>query len=149
MRKMFCSSRRWLALAPILALSFVPAALAQLRPAHRADVPDFDHRVASSQTPAQLAEREKGRAQLAARLPSATVDLDPLLATPKFIHASDGFLTGPTGQGRSVSALTAQALPANDPHLPIKAFLNEHSALFGHGADALGNPRVKRDYVDA
>ena len=149
MRNMLYSSRRWFALVPIIMLGFSPSVLAQMRPTHRPDVPDFDNRVPSASTAAQLAEREKGKSHLAARLPSATVDLDPLLKTPKFIHSSDGFLTGPQGQGRAVSALTAQALPANDPHLPIKAFLNEHSALFGHGAEVLDSAQVKRDYVDA
>ena len=47
----------------------------------------------------------------------------------------------------AISAAAAGVVPASDPHRPIKAFLNEHAQLFGHGAEALDNARVKRDYV--
>jgi Zn-dependent metalloprotease len=36
---------------------------------------------------------------------------------------------------------------ANDPHRVIKAFLNEHSALFGHDSSILVSAKVERDYV--
>ena len=136
------------ALALVVAPLFVPPALAQLRPSRGSDLTAIDNRSPASPKPERTAERERGRSHLAAQLPSAMVDFDPLLDSPKFIRSSGGFLTGPHGQGRGVSALTAQALPADDPVLPVKAFLNEHRALFGFGAEVLSEARVKRDYVD-
>ena len=112
-------------------------------------MPDFDQRTALTPDAIRKAERERGKGHLAEQLPSAVVDFDPLLDAPKFIRASDGFLTGPAGQGRAVSEQTARALAANDPLLPVKAFLNEHHDLFGYGAEVLAGARVKRDYADS
>ena len=123
-------------------------ASAQVKPTHRPEVPNFDLRTSAAIAPQAKSQRDNGRAHLSALLPSAALDEDPLLRSPKFIRTQDGFLTGPNGHGRGVSAKTAQAVPANDAHLPIKAFLNEHSALFGHDSRVLNNARVKRDYVD-
>ena len=122
---------------------------AQFRPAHRQELPDFDIRVPLAPKPERLSERQAGQSLLAGQLPSAVVDFDPLLDSPKFIRSRDGFLTGPDGQGRAISSLAAKAIPAGDPYEPIKAFLDEHSALFGHGAEILATARVKRDYVNA
>ena len=124
-------------------------ALAQFRPAHRQDLPDFDSRAPAAPKSERLAERQGGQTRLAGQLPSAAVDFDPLLDSPKFIRAQDGFLTGPNGEGRAVSASALRTLSASDSYRPIKAFLNEHSALFGHGAEVLDTAQVKRDYVDA
>jgi uncharacterized repeat protein (TIGR01451 family) len=136
------------ALALVAVPLFISPALAQVRPTYRPDVPALDSRSPVSPKPERTAERERGKSHLAAQLPAAVVDFDPLLDAPKFIRTGQGFLTGPNGQGRGVSALTAQNLPANDPVLPIKAFLNEHHDLFGFGAEVLSGARVKRDYVD-
>ncbi|MCF7668761.1 MAG: hypothetical protein K9N48_03185, partial [Verrucomicrobia bacterium] len=38
-------------------------------------------------------------------------------------------------------------LDADDPHRPIKAFLIENTALFGHGAGVLTNATIKREFV--
>src|SRR5262245_22626399 len=122
---------------------------AQVRPTHRPDLPNFDNRTPAAKSAAETAQRNQGKSHLTALLPEAVVDLDPLVGTPKLIRARDGFLSGPNGRGRAVSVAAAQALPAGDSLLPIKAFLNDHSALFGHGAEILNGARVKRDYVDA
>ena len=136
------------ALALVATPFLIAPARAQVRPTHRPDMPAFDSRAPAAAKSERTAERKRGQSHLTAQLPSAVVDFDPLLDAPIFVRASDGFLTGPNGQGRGVSALTAQALSAADPLLPIKAFLNEHRELFGHGAEALDGARVKRDYVD-
>lgn len=139
-------------IVPMAASAFVLMAVVagggQLKPAGT-DLPNFDKRTAPVPAAARLAEREEARAQLAAQVPDLAVDFDPLLDSPKFIRARTGFLSGPNGQGKALSGAGAKALAANDPNLPIKAFLNEHARLFGHNADVLNNARTKRDYVDA
>jgi uncharacterized repeat protein (TIGR01451 family) len=125
------------------------SALAQFRAAERPALPNFDNRAPAAPKPERLSERQVGQSRLAGQLPWAVIDFDPLLDSPAFIRSRDGFLTGPNGQGRAVSSLTAKAIPPGEPFQPIKAFLNEHSTLFGHGAGILDTARVKRDYVDA
>ena len=88
------------------------------------------------------------------RIHAAVPDLQPIewddvLGTPRWIHRREGFLTGPQGEGRAVAAKTVRALPADDPDRPIKAFLEENRALFGHGPEALLSAEKKRDYVTA
>jgi uncharacterized repeat protein (TIGR01451 family) len=137
-----------LALAGCLAFA-CNTAQAQFRSSGPQELPDFDSRTPAAPKSQRLSERQSGQAKLASQLPSAEVAFDPLLDSPKFIRSRDGFLTGPDGQGRSVSTATLKALPLSDPYRPIKAFLNEHSAMFGHGAEVLDSARIKRDYVDA
>ncbi len=137
------------AIAAVTGLLFVTPGLAQVRPTHRPDMPNFDNRLPLAPTPGRNTEREQGKSHLAAQLPSAVVDFDSLLDAPKFVRAGDGFLTGADGQGRAVTALTAKAIPVGDPLLPIKAFLDEHHELFGYGSEVLIGAHVKRDYVDA
>ncbi len=113
----------------------------------RPQLPNFDKR------PRQAAplpgEKQAATTQLAARVPGLAVHFDEVLGTPALISSPRGFLTGPQGMGKAVSASAAQAFPADDPHGPVKAFLNEHAALFGHGAEALAVARVKREFVGA
>jgi uncharacterized repeat protein (TIGR01451 family) len=124
-------------------------AQAQFRESKRPALPDFDSRTNAVPDAKRVAERQTGQAHLAGLLPAAVVEFDPLLDTPQFIRTRNGFLTGPNGQGGAVAAAATQAQPAADSLRPLKAFLNEHSALFGHGAEALDTAAVKRDYVDA
>jgi uncharacterized repeat protein (TIGR01451 family) len=146
---------RWftatLAVCAITAEMFIPVSRvnAQLRPAQEQTIAAFDSRAAVAEKSGEAALRMQAEARLKSDLPSVTVSYDPLLGTPKFIRAQDGFLTGPNGQGRAVSAATAQALPANDPYLPVKAFLNEHAALFNHGAEVLAGAKLSRESVGA
>ena len=81
------------------------------------------------------------------RWPQIQLDYDPVLLAPKSILPRLGFLTGPGGSGVTVSDATAQMFDPNDPHRPVKAFLQEQSALFGFNADALTSATVQRDYV--
>src|SRR5207248_3420041 len=81
------------------------------------------------------------------RVPELKITSDKVLGTPRLISARRGFLTGAQGQGGAVTEPFLQAFPAADPHRVIKAFLNEHSALFGHDASALASANVSRDYV--
>ena len=129
-------------------LAFPPGLPAFVPPAQEKALPDFDQRRQAPLPqkplpPAKAAAVDK----LKSRVPGLRVEHDSLLQTPKHVASTAGYLTGPNGEGKGVSALRAAAMPANDPHRPIKAFLNEHSPLFGHGAEVLGGSRVKRDFV--
>ena len=95
------------------------------------------------------AEQENGVDRLSAVVPGATVELDEVTGSPKFIRSSAGYLSGPNGQGVAISAGAAKLVAANDPDRAVKAFLNEYSGVFGHGADALASARVKRQYTTA
>jgi hypothetical protein len=95
------------------------------------------------------ANRAAAVAELRARVPGLLLDFDEIRGTPKRIAATDGFLSGPAGEGRAISSKAARALPVNDPYRPSKAFLNDHSALFGHGAEVLIGSTVKREFVTA
>ena len=136
-------------LAGLLALAtpaFVPVAFAQLRPAQPVQ-PDFDHRSPAANASRDFAPRQIGGARLQSQLPSVAVDFDPLLGSPKFVRDLHGFLTGPNGVGKAVSAEAARAIPAADPYRSVKAFLNEHSALFGHGAEVFTHAKITRESV--
>jgi len=134
-----------------LGMAFLaPSAQAQVRPKHRPDLPNFDTRESSpAPKEADAAQQQAGLAHIKGQLPSAVVDFDERLSTPRFVRSRDGFLTGPNGQGRTVSAKSMQGIAPGDPHAAIKGFLTEHNELFGHGAEVLDSARVKRDYVDA
>ena len=135
--------------AGALVLAMTAAAFsgwAQVKPKHRPDMPNFDTRH-SAQKQALSLDQQVGRAKLAVQLPSAVVDFDPLLQTPQFVRSTDGFLTGPNGQGRGMSAKAAQAAPVGSQTV-VRAFLNEHSGLFGHDSSVLDDARVKREYAD-
>ena len=83
-------------------------------------------------------ERNAAEATLRARLPRVQIDRDPIHGQVKWLAAYDGFLTGPNGAGRGLTAGPAlRAVPMNDPHRIIKAFINEHAAIFGHDTRAL------------
>ena len=133
-------------------LALVLAARAVDEP-ERPPLPNLDQRdLAAAKAPPAQAEplvQAAAVSRLQARVPGAKVERDALLGTPKFICSTTGFLTGPNGEGKGVSAEAARAVPANDPHRAIKAFLNEHTPLFGHGAEALDSARVKRDFTTA
>src|SRR5712692_2292264 len=111
---------------------FLPEARAFKEPGH-ATPADFDRRQPRA-NPALSPERAAALAQLRERLPELQIDFDQIRGTPKRIAAADGFLSGANGQGRGLASRPLGAPPDRDPHGPIKAFLNEHAALFGHGA---------------
>ena len=111
---------------------------------------NFDVRRGAGRGPAPLAQAQAAaQARVRAAVPDVQIEWDSLLGTPHWIHRREGFLTGPQGEGQAVAAKTARAWPAGDPDRPIKAFLEEHRALFGHGPEALVSAEKKRDYVTA
>ena len=123
-----------------------PRAGAFVPPGHAPELPDIDKRreaPVKPLPPAKVAAAGKLRGQVR----GLRVEHDGLLQSPKHVSSTAGFLSGPDGEGLAITAATARALPANDRHRPIKAFLNEHRPLFGHGAEVLEQARLKRDVV--
>ena len=96
---------------------------------------------------ASLPDRDAAEATLRLRLPELQLERHPIVGSPRWISARDGFLTGPDGRGRGAADFTAAGLAANDPHRVVKSFVREHSAVFGHDDAALDAARVNRDYL--
>ncbi len=120
----------------------------------RAQLPNLDRRNTPAQATAvagaaALPSHAAAVARLHAHLPGVKVEHDELIGSPRFISAPTGFLTGPKGEGGAVSAAATRAFAADDPHRAAKAFVNDHTGLFGHNATALANAPVKRDYTTA
>jgi hypothetical protein len=82
-------------------------------------------------------------------MPALTIDFDPITGAPKNISAPGEFLSGKQGVGKTVSATAAAGISEDDPYRATKAFLVEHKPLFGHGPEALGQARLKREFVTA
>lgn len=117
---------------------------------------NFDRRIAASANAAPRAvalpaERVNAEAKLRDRVPALRLERHPILGSPKWIAAREGFLTGSDGTGLAMAGAAAsrQPLAPNDAHRVVKAFLNEHAGVFGHDAAALERARVNRDYVTA
>ena len=107
-------------------------------------LPNLDKRQDGAAKEQRLSEAGAAAAdRLRARVPHLRIDLDEVLGTPKLVGSPDGFLSGPNGEGRGISPDKARALPAHDPHRALKAFLNEHAAMFGHGSEVLASARIK------
>jgi len=115
--------------------------------------PDLDRRAEALENARAKSASARGLAQRAAeevlrnRLSGARVSRDRITGSPRHITAGRGFLTGPGGHGGAVSKSSLEAFPASDHARVIKAFLNEHSAVFGHDASALDSARVRQDDV--
>ncbi|HWN96061.1 MAG TPA: M36 family metallopeptidase [Methylomirabilota bacterium] len=93
-----------------------------------------------------LREEQRGaHTKLKQLAPGVTADFEPLLGTPKWVHAGGGFLTGENGEGRTVSADTAKRFE-RDSHKALKGFLHEQRALFRHGPEVLDNSIKRRDH---
>jgi uncharacterized repeat protein (TIGR01451 family) len=133
-------------------LLFIPMIMLAVKspafgPSAAAPLPNFDKRADGLQTGDPVSgDQRSAEEQLRVRLPSARVDFDPVTGTPKMISAGDKFLSGTNGQGRAIAAATAAGF-AGDPHQATKAFLREHSRLFGYGPEVLDQARVKREFV--
>jgi hypothetical protein len=117
----------------------------------RESLTNFDHRAnARLAAPAGSAVQpgqQRARAELKQRVPDAVVDFDPVFGSPKWVHSRVGVLTGARGAGRTVAAATAKRFE-NDPEQPVKAFLEEHRALFRHGPEVLAGARQHRNHTN-
>src|SRR5450432_1296802 len=97
--------------------------LAALPPDNK-PLPNYDGRTAVADARgASTSDQRAAVEKLRSRVPQARVDFDTLTGAPKSVAASDGFLTGPAGEGRAVSAASLAGLPANDPYRATRAFL--------------------------
>src|SRR5262245_45227039 len=116
----------------------------------RPRLPDFDKR---SPRPAPVVVVPEGRrlavSQLNKRVTGLRVEFDEITRGPRFIASTEGFLSGPAGQGRAISQAVGASIRPGDPDGPTKAFLTEYRALFGHGPEALDSARVTRQFASA
>ena len=130
-------------------LSFSTQIFAFQQPANPR-LPNFDNR---SVAPVAESTAPEGKAaavgELRARLPSLKVEFHAITRSPKIVLNRDGFLSGPQGSGAAISQASLAGIPANDPHRITKAFIREHSKLFGHGPEALEKARITREFVGA
>jgi uncharacterized repeat protein (TIGR01451 family) len=127
---------------------FLPLHAFSVLPGTNQPLANFDNRnIPALGQSAVSSEQATAVSALRASVPNAQVDFAAVTRSPKLVSARDGFLSGPSGNGKGISAPTLAAIPANDPNRVTKAFLNEHRALFGHGAEALDQARVQRDFV--
>lgn len=117
------------------------------RPPVRPMLPAIDKRLADTPIPAPSDEKLQAAESLRQLVPTLQVAFEPVSGSPKSVSATDGFLTGPDGQGATLSAATRARFAANDPDRVTKAFLSDHRDLFGHGPEALDGARVARDYI--
>ena len=142
MKPAFVPASFFLALLFLLA----PAARAFDRPAH-GELPNFDRRRATDHDKAPRAEQTAATDKLKARVPGLRLEAHERLGTPKFVGADRGFLSGPNGEGQAITPAGARGVAVNDPHRPVKTFLNEHAAIFGHDAATLTAAKLQRDAV--
>ena len=131
----------------MILLTVAPSASGFKKP-ELAELPNFDRREPAGPDLAAAA-REQAAARIKAAVPGVKIERDALLGTPKIISSTRGFLSGPDGAGGGVAKAAVDAVPANDPHRAVKAFLNDHAALVGHDAAALATARVARDFTTA
>ncbi len=131
----------------IVLLANAPAA-GGLQVPGRSELANFDLREVAIQN-ATNAEQETATVRLKAAVPNLKIGWDDRLRTPKIIASTRGYLSGPNGAGGGISRKAADALPVSEPHRAVKAFLNDHAALFGHGAEVLITTRVERDFSTA
>src|SRR5947207_3375694 len=122
---------------------------AAFQPPARAPLPNYDRRTrnAAAVPDAIAPEHAAAVASLKTRVPQLEVKRSKVLGAPNFFSSRASFLTGPDAQGLAVLPATASAFAKSDPHRAAKAFLNEHSALLGYGAEALNGTRVSREHV--
>jgi len=138
------ASQIWSRGLSIVVCFFLLIFAARLAHAHEpVALPDFDHRatiVARDQVgpnpddALRTARRMEATDQLRTTAPSVAIDWDPLLMTPGFVRATQGFLSGPD----PVRA---------DPLEQIDAFLSIHKTLFGCGSRPLERVVITRDAI--
>jgi len=114
----------------------------------RSRLPNIDNRLNVAPDESIVpGSREAGVVELRTRVPKLQVQFHPITRAPKLLLNRDGFLTGPNGSGATISKANLVAIAAQDPDRITKAFVREHKQVFGHGAEALDQARIKREFV--
>lgn len=107
---------------------------------------NFDKRKLPAPTPAVVApQRSAAALLLGERVNGLRFQQDERAGTPRILAAQRGFLTGAGVAGRGLSQASLDTIPSTESHRIVKAFVNEHAALFGHDATALAAARIKVD----
>jgi len=124
-----------------------PPSLLAFQPPAQAPLPNFDSRKSAAAAAAAPANPQQPAAAslLGSRVNGLSLQPDPRTGSVRWLAAQRGFLTGVGGAGRALDRAALDALPANDPHRVVKAFVNEYAALFGHDAGALESASLKVD----
>lgn len=129
---------------------FSPSVRANDRHEHRG-VTVFDGRREMERDVTLDARREDALSRLVQRIPAVRVDFDDMVASPKFVFNSEGFLSGPDDEeGISrpdIKEIGGLARAPADPHRPVKRFLDENADLFGYDSRILADARITRDYL--
>jgi hypothetical protein len=128
-------------------LSLCPGRLEAFREADVPGLPDLDRRLGKLTRVFPLPAQVQARQELRSRVQGLEVAFDPLLGTHRWIGSPHGFLSGPNGQGRAIAPETIRRQAPADPYRIVKAFLDEHHALFDHGPDVLETGRIKREFI--
>ncbi len=142
----------------LIVITFVSSAYLDHSQELNQSLPNIDRRLdVAAWTPE--AQRLAALRALKARLDECQVHMDPLLGTPRAIYrlSRRGFLTEPD-PAASLTPLRLPPLPGGPPppapverdfYRPVRTFLAENAALFGHGAEMLAAAKLKREYVTA
>lgn len=146
MSSAFVSFRRFF-FGCIALLAVFPTAFAFQKAAHSEELPPVDKRARVSKE--LSAAKQAALGQLKAVVPGARVTFHEKLGTPAWVASPQSFLTGPKGLSKAGRVPVAPVLPENTPYRPVKAFLNEHSALYGYGPAILDTARVKRSFASS
>ncbi|HEY2574368.1 MAG TPA: M36 family metallopeptidase, partial [Verrucomicrobiaceae bacterium] len=111
------------------------AAKANLKTEQLAKKPaNFDDRKEISAAPSETQHR--AWEALTREVPGVQVQFDAVTGAPNHILATGRFLAGP-------------AVPGAGVYDSVLRFIDDHAALFGHGANALGDARITREDVTA
>ncbi|MEW6155786.1 MAG: M36 family metallopeptidase [Verrucomicrobiota bacterium] len=111
-------------------------------------LPNFDKRFRAPEPSLNWTSTQREAiARLEQSVPGLVVQSDPVTGAPRLVTSRNGFLTGQNAAG--ISADTLEQFAENDPYRIPKAFLQEHRALFGHGAEMLDAAKIQREFVTA
>ncbi len=135
----------WVALAVIL-LAFYGASALGTQSSSVAELPNFDQRLTA---PVPPTGSNTAVARLRTEIPDAQVHFDAIVGSPRWVTSPSGFLTGPGGTGAAISPATLSQFATGDSNRIVRAFLQQHRELFGHGPEALDTATIKREVVNA
>lgn len=153
--------RRRVGLGVLLLLAALPGVTqAQFAPVlqrlRREPLPPFDKRLSGDATAPAGASgaaaattftgadaRATAARELAERVRELRIVRDPISGSPAFIGSTREFLPA---RANAAAFATAQA-GESDPVATVRSFIDNHSALFGHGAEALEGAQLRRNFV--